>query len=49
MSKGVKFTDRDKKLIQQIEQYQYSCGLPYFVDAVRKLCSDALEFKRISK
>lgn len=49
MSKGVTFTDKDKNLIQQIEKYQNENGISSFVGAVRKLCSDALQLKRISK
>lgn len=49
MSKGVSFTENDEELIKQIEQYQKSCGLPSFISAVRKLCGDALELKKIIK
>lgn len=49
MSKGITFTDADKELIRQIEQYQKTNGYSSFVAAVRKLCHDALALKKISK
>ena len=49
MSKGVTFTDSDKVLIKQIEAYQKENGMSSFVAAVRKLCGDALQLKKIIK
>lgn len=47
MSKGITFTDNDEKLIKKIINYQKDNGLPSFVSAVRKLCEDALQLKKI--
>lgn len=49
MAKGITFNKNDEKLIRQIEGYQKENGLPSFVAAVRKLCNDALQFKKILK
>jgi len=49
MSKRVTFTDNDHKLIDKIISYQKENGLPSFVSAVRKLCEDALQLKKIIK
>lgn len=47
--KGVTFTDKDKELIQRIEQYRKEQKLSSFVEAVRKLCSNALDLRKITK
>ena len=47
--KTATFTDADKDLIKEITKYQNSHGLPSFIAAVRKLCKDALQLKKISK
>ena len=47
MAKMVKFTDNDKELINQIQEYQKAHGLSSFVGAIRKLCKDALEIEKI--
>lgn len=49
MSINVTLTDKDKKLIQQIEQYQHPAEMLSFVAAVRKLCDNALGLKKSSK
>lgn len=49
MSKQITFNNNDQKLIKQIEEFQNSSGLPSFVSAVRKLCEDALQLKKITK
>ena len=45
--KTVTFNNNDQKLITKIIEYQKAHGLPSFVAAVRKLCSDALEIEKI--
>lgn len=47
--KTVTFTDKDSKLISGIERYQKEKKLSSFVAAVRVLCNDALQLKKISK
>lgn len=49
MVKGVKFTDNDKELVQRIEQYRKEQKLSSFVEAVRKLCNNALDLRKITK
>lgn len=51
MSKGIKFGDsqRDRDLIRRITDYQEKSGISSFIEAVRKLCDDALQLKKISK
>lgn len=49
MTKNVTFGVQDEKLIRRIEKYRQETGLPTFVAAVRKLCMDALDLKRITK
>ena len=51
MSKGITFGDskRDRDLIKRITDYQEKSGISTFVEAVRKLCDDALQLKKISK
>ncbi|MBP3375522.1 MAG: hypothetical protein J6L83_02020 [Clostridia bacterium] len=49
MSKQIAFNNNDQKLIKQIAEFQKSSGLPSFVSAVRKLCEDALQLKKIAK
>lgn len=40
-------TDEDKKLVDEIKDYQKAHGLPSFISAVRKLCKDALVIEKI--
>lgn len=47
--KSIRFTEKDKALIEKIEAYRKERRLPTFIEAVRVLCSDALEFKKIAK
>ena len=49
MAKQVKFNDndRDNELVKKITEYQKAHGLSSFIDAVRKLCNDALEIEKI--
>lgn len=49
MKKTVNFTDKDKALIQRIERYQKEQHLTSFIEAVRKLCSNALDLRKITK
>ena len=46
MARMVKFIDKDKELLMKISEYQKAHGLSSFIDAVRKLCSDALEIEK---
>ena len=49
MPKQIKFneSDGDRELIKKITDYQKAHGLPSFIAAVRKLCSDAIEIEKI--
>lgn len=47
MTKGVTFTGKDKKLVDQIKDYQKAKGLKSFTAAVRELCSDALALDKL--
>lgn len=47
MSKSLTFTD--KELIEKIETFQKDKGLASFVEAVRVLCTDALNIKKAVK
>ncbi|MBQ2753623.1 MAG: hypothetical protein IJF29_05850 [Firmicutes bacterium] len=51
MPKQLRFTDsdEDKDLIKDILEYQKDQGISSFIGAVRKLCKDALTFKKITK
>lgn len=49
MKKTATFSEKDKDLISKIQQYQKEKQFSFFIDAVRQLCSDALQLKRISK
>mgnify|MGYP004534540621 FL=1 len=49
MKKTANFTEKDKALIQRIEQYQKEQGIKTFIDAVRKLCGNALDLRKITK
>lgn len=49
MKKTATFTEKDTELIRRIEQYQRERGLSHFIDAVRQLCDDALQLKKITK
>lgn len=46
--KVVKFTENDNEMVEKIKKYQKAHGLPHFIDAVRKLCDDALEVEKIT-
>lgn len=39
--------DRDQELVKKIIEYQKAHGLSSFIDAVRKLCNDAIEIEKI--
>ena len=41
--KQIAFCNKDETLINKIEIYKKENGLPSFIEAVRQLCSDALE------
>lgn len=47
--KTASFTIRDKELVQEIEKYQHRNEMNSFIDAVRKLCTDALEIEKIQR
>lgn len=51
MSKMIQLNDssEDQKLIQRIQEYQKEKHLPSFVSAVRVLCNDALDLKKLLK
>lgn len=49
MGKTATFTDKDQDLIRRIQQYQKEKKLSSFIDAVRQLCNDALQLKKIVK
>ena len=46
--KTIGFVESDKELIEKIDKYRKENNLS-FVAAIRKLCSDALDFKCIIK
>ena len=46
--KTIGFVESDKELIEKIDKYRNETNLS-FVGAIRKLCADALDFKRIIK
>ncbi|MDE6780177.1 MAG: hypothetical protein K2J40_01775 [Ruminococcus sp.] len=50
MSKGLTFNDseRDRKIVKNIEQYQHRNEIPNFVEAVRRLCETALKIEEIT-
>lgn len=43
----VKFIESDAELVKKIKEYQIAHGLSSFIGAIRKLCKDALEIKKI--
>lgn len=45
--KTARFTEKDTELIKQIEEYQHEHKMKSFIDAVRKLCSDAIKIEEI--
>lgn len=47
--KTASFTARDKELVREIEKYQHRNEMNSFIDAVRKLCADALEIEKIQR
>ncbi len=49
MAKNFKFNDNDEEIVEKITEYQKAHGLPSFISAVRKLCSDALKIKEIGQ
>ena len=49
MKKTATFTEKDKALLQRIERYQQEQGIKTFIDAVRQLCSNALDLRKITK
>lgn len=49
MKKTATFTNKDVELVKRIQQYQKEQGFSNFIDAIRKLCDDALQLKSITK
>lgn len=52
MSQNVKtatFTRSDKEFVKQIEEYQHKHKMNSFIDAIRKLCADAIKIEEIQK
>lgn len=49
MLKGVSFNASDKELVERICKYQEENHLPSFVAAVRILCRDALDMRKLFK
>jgi hypothetical protein len=47
MSKGVTFGEKDKKLIEDIEEYQKLHQISTFVEAVRVLCKSGLKVNEL--
>lgn len=47
--KQVTFTDNDKELVNQIEEFQKAKNLRHFVEAVRVLCKEGLRMSDIVK
>jgi predicted component of type VI protein secretion system len=45
--KTATFNKKDEELVKAIEDYQHRKQLASFIDAVRKLCSNALEIEKI--
>lgn len=43
MGKQVAFYKKDEELIERILSYQREKGIPPFTEAVRRLCTEALE------
>lgn len=46
--KTIGFVENDKELIEKIEKYRKENNLS-FIGTIRKLCADALDFKRLTK
>lgn len=46
--KTIHFIESDKELVDRIEKYRKERNLS-FIAAIRILCADALDFKRITK
>lgn len=49
MLKSIAFAEKDKELIEQIKKFQSEKRIPNFTEAVRRLCTDALKLKEITK
>ena len=45
--KGVSFGERDRELVEKIEEYQHEEHLPSFTEAVRRLCELGLKFHKV--
>lgn len=46
-TKGLTFGKSDKELVEKIVSYQHKKQLPFFVEAVRRLCGIALEIEKL--
>ena len=49
MSRTATFSDKDGESVRKIQAYQKEKNLPSFIEAVRQLCNDALQLKKITK
>lgn len=49
MGKTATFSDKDGESVRKIQAYQKEKKLPSFIEAVRQLCNDALQLKKITK
>ena len=49
MSRTATFSDKDGESVRKIQAYQKEKKLPSFIEAVRQLCNDALQLKKITK
>ncbi len=45
--KEVRFGEKDADLVKKIKEYQREHQYSSFIDAVRSLCYDALQFKKL--
>ena len=45
--KVVSFVEKDAELVKKIQEYQKERNYTSFIDAVRALCEDALQFKKL--
>lgn len=49
MGKTATFSYKDGESVRKIQAYQKEKRLPSFIEAVRQLCNDALQLKKITK
>lgn len=45
--KMVSFSEKDAELVKKIQEYQQEHHYATFIEAVRSLCNDALQFKKL--